>query len=735
MLSSDRSGGLAASSSSVALRRAVPFVPLVATVGLAVALSFTAGGFMMLSTAPWAIAWVALGGGGGGGARPPARPPAALLVALGALGVLALWTGLSIVWSIGPDLSWVAFNYVGLYVAAAVALAWGGTCRPYLWVACGGYLACATAVAVYAYLGKVLPDVLTHAHEFARLAAPVGYWNGLAVMLVMGTPIALALAARRGLHPLLRAAAAAVLALLFVTLFFTFSRGGFAAALLCLVVYFAAARERLSSLLSLISALVPTALVLWHLRGLDTLFGPTQNDALRTTQGHTLGVWTIAILAGPCVWQLGSALGHRRLHIRPAVVRWVGVSVLALILLVGIGGPLVYIQSQGGVAHWVKDKYHDFVGGASTGADTEYTAGRLTVVTSNGRLTLYKISLEQAECTPWVGTGAGTYAFSMFHFRDTGMISRNAHSQILNELSEVGIVGAVLFGVFEIAVAVALVCALVRRRRDTERGLLAAAVAASAAFLFHIQGDWDWDMAAITLSFLILAVTAICYRGRPVELEAAVATSRDAGAEASGTVASDAAEAAAVTVGPEGSAADPADDGEAETAEAAEGAVVDAAGQEVAGRAVCLLSQSRRLAWPTTVLWTGLLAVLLASWLLPFLAQRAENDALVAMSQGSEAVALASARRAHSLNPLSADALITLSAVEEGRGRPRAAVAALREAARLQPDNYYVHYKLGLLLYTALGRTAAAQRQFERALQLNPLDHLSQAQLDMLGGR
>jgi len=105
------------------------------------------------------------------------------------------------------------------------------------------------------------------------------------------------------------------------------------------------------------------------------------------------------------------------------------------------------------------------------------------------------------------------------------------------------------------------------------------------------------------------------------------------------------------------------------------------------------------------------------------------------MSQGSEAVALASARRAHSLNPLSADALITLSAVEEGRGRPRAAVAALREAARLQPDNYYVHYKLGLLLYTALGRTAAAQRQFERALQLNPLDHLSQAQLDMLGGR
>ena len=40
--------------------------------------------------------------------------------------------------------------------------------------------AVAVAVGVYAFLGKVVPDVVTHAHTYARLDSPVGYWNVLA---------------------------------------------------------------------------------------------------------------------------------------------------------------------------------------------------------------------------------------------------------------------------------------------------------------------------------------------------------------------------------------------------------------------------------------------------------------------------------------------------------------------------------------------------------------------------
>ena len=81
-------------------------------------------------------------------------------------------------------------------------------------------------VAVYAFLGKVLPDVVTHAHLYARLSAPVGYWNVLAIMLVMAIVPALEGASRRGLPAAARGACAGALVLFFFALFFSFSRGG-----------------------------------------------------------------------------------------------------------------------------------------------------------------------------------------------------------------------------------------------------------------------------------------------------------------------------------------------------------------------------------------------------------------------------------------------------------------------------------------------------------------------------
>jgi tetratricopeptide (TPR) repeat protein len=69
--------------------------------------------------------------------------------------------------------------------------------------------------------------------------------------------------------------------------------------------------------------------------------------------------------------------------------------------------------------------------------------------------------------------------------------------------------------------------------------------------------------------------------------------------------------------------------------------------------------------------------------------------------------------------------LFTLSQIQQGEGRPAAALATLRQAARLQPDNYNVHYNLGVLLATALHRDAAAADQFRLALALNPLDGAS----------
>jgi len=100
-------------------------------------------------------------------------------------------------------------------------------------------------VAAYAFLGKVLPEVVTHAHLYARLSAPLGYWNVLAIMLVMAIVPALEGASRRSLPFVFRGACAGALALFAFTLFFAFSRGGTLALALALVVYFVLTNERL----------------------------------------------------------------------------------------------------------------------------------------------------------------------------------------------------------------------------------------------------------------------------------------------------------------------------------------------------------------------------------------------------------------------------------------------------------------------------------------------------------
>jgi len=670
------------------LRRAAAYVPAVAVLVLVAALSFTAGGYIVTSATPWVVAWLVVVTAWVVLARPSGRRPAALLVSLAALAALAAWTGLSVLWSVGPDLSWVAFDYAALYVAVAVALGWGGTSRAQLRVATVGLLLCVTAVAVYAYLGKVVPDVVTHANEYARLAAPIGYWNVLAVMLVMGLPIGLALAARRDLHPLWRAAAGAVTALLMLTLFFTFSRGGFLAAGVALVLYFAAARERISSLVSLLVTAAPVGFVLWHLRDLTTLFGPTDDAVLRAAEGSTLARWTLVAIWAPFVVQLGVAYLHRRLDVRPLVVRWVGVAVLVLVLATVVGAPLAYLQRRGGVVEWTRTQYRNFIEGPETeGGDT---AGRVLVVSSNGRVDLYRIGLEQYRETPAIGTGAGTFSFSNYRYRETGLFVRHAHSQWFNTLSELGIVGLILLAAFVVALAAALVTALVRRRRDVERGLLAASLAAAGAYVFHMSGDWDWDVAAGTVAFLLLAVTAACYRG----------TSRRRRRRSTG----------------------PADDDRALPAEAP---AASPAGPE---------ATSRRLGWPLVALWSGLLVLLVVSWLLPSLSLSAERRALAALGRDQAAVAFREAERATTLDPLAAGPLITLASAQERLGRPLEALSTLEAATRLQPENYLAHYRLGLLLANALGREKQAAAEFRRALELNPRHAPSRRQLELLGG-
>ena len=692
------------------------------TLALVAVLSFRAGGYIVMTASLPVVAYLAAAAILPVVARPAPPRDALLLCGAAGLAAYALWSGLSVLWSVGPDLSWVSFDYAALY-AAVVGVA--VLLRPGRWqlrFVGYGYLVCVAAVAVYALLGKVLSEVVTHAHEYARLQQPLGYWNVLAVVLVMGVPLALSAAARPGWPAALRAAACACSSLLLMTLFFTFSRGGFLALAICLIVFFAATRARLGSLLSLLVAAVPIGLVLLHVRGLSTLFAATGDEALRTAQGHTLGAWALVAFAAAAALQLGVALLQHRWRPRPTVARAAGWAVLALVVLLAVGGPLTYISRHGGVSGWISARYHAFVGGSAV--EQGEIASRLLVISSNGRLDLYREALDGFPHNPAVGTGAGTFAFTNYRYRTTALVVKHAHSQWFNALSELGVVGLALLAAAVLCLLAAAVRAVWRYRRDAERPLLAACLAVAVAFTAHMSVDWDWDMAAATIAFLLLTATAATYAPAP---EAAVERAAAEPVE----MASEGPEAVAERAG-SASGDDPAADSTAATAEPVGAAEAGAATPADSAGDMPAPAPRRRLPLPLALAGCGLLLTLAASWLFPYLSLRSEAAA-VASAEHHPQRALRQAQRAHSLDPLAADALVTRALLEQQLGRPQQALVTLRAAARLQPQNFRVHYYLGLLLATAFGRRAEATAEFARALSLNPLDSLSQNALKQLG--
>ena len=655
-------------------------VPFAVTVAAVAVFSFLSGGYIIGRNSPVAIVYLLIAAVWVWFLRRSARPPALLLMALAVFGLFVAWMGLSVLWSIGPDLSWIAFNLAAFYLAVAAVLALTPVRRLHLRVTAYAFLVTAVAVSVYAFLGKGLPDVVTHANLYARLSSPLGYWNVLALMMVMALPVALATAGDRANGVVWRVMAAGAAVPISLTFFFTLSRGGWVALAVVLTLYFAFATTRLSSLASLVAIVVPAAAVLWRLRGLETLYTATPDAALRVAQGHTLLAWSLGGLVVTMAVQTLIAIAH-------TAVPWprrATVVAGAVVLVVLVGGGAVaswsFLDARGGT-DWAGERIQMYF----FGTDDPYAdegAARLGSV-NTGRPPLWREALDQSEVSRLSGTGAGTFPFTHYRFRVSGGVVQHAHSQWFNVLSELGVVGLSL-----LVAALALLCAAAignpfAGRGDPSRSLLVALQAGMVAFLVHISWDWDWDMAAIGTVFFLFAGVCAAYRGTRRDDARAPAPSRD----------------------------------QAENDETL-----------VPGR------PARPAVWPQRVVISLALVMLAVSWAFPYLSARAEGAAFTASSVGDAAEALEHARSAARLNPLAVGPLIAEAQILQQSGRNREALDVLRTAAELQPDNYAVYEQQGMLYLKAFDRKRDAVAAFARALSLNPQDYELQRELAAAGG-
>jgi eukaryotic-like serine/threonine-protein kinase len=89
-------------------------------------------------------------------------------------------------------------------------------------------------------------------------------------------------------------------------------------------------------------------------------------------------------------------------------------------------------------------------------------------------------------------------------------------------------------------------------------------------------------------------------------------------------------------------------------------------------------------------------------------------------------------RRAISIDPELSDAHLWEGSALLALGRTEEAIASIREALRLEPDNGQAHQGLGRALWVGKGQFAEAIPVFERAIQLNPEAGYSYLQLGLL---
>jgi hypothetical protein len=189
-----------------------------AAVGIGVAaavfaLSYANGGFSPTTRSYAGIAaWWLLGAGAAIGiASARAGVDRLALVALGLLAAFAVWILISVNWATDAERAFAQFNQVSLYVAVLAIAIVLARLLPASWVV-GGVALALSAIACVALVSRCFPSTfgLQPGRSIlsplaSRLSFPLGYWNGLAVLVALGLPLLLriAVAARTPVGPVL----------------------------------------------------------------------------------------------------------------------------------------------------------------------------------------------------------------------------------------------------------------------------------------------------------------------------------------------------------------------------------------------------------------------------------------------------------------------------------------------------------------------------------------------------
>ena len=471
-----------------------------------VALAALAGGAVDQPEKAWLEAAVALAGIltaaawlGSGGLRAGASPLAIAAAVL--LGGYAVWAAASLIWSVAPDRSWSEANRAIAYaVLVAVALVVGGAVPRAIERIAAGWLIIATAIALYALAGKVLPGVLDHAATVARLRAPLDYWNALGLVCGLASPVAIRIAIDQTRRSPTRCAALVALLLLVATLGMTYSRGGFVALAVVLVVLTVAGGARLRGLAVAGLVAIAVAPVLALAWGDAALAEAGVALAERKDAGLVLGgvivLSAIALVAaGLFLARLETRVGWNKVR---SQIAWFAIA--ALLVAGAAAGITAMAVSDDGLGGSIDNAVDTFTEPSS---DRTLEPGRLLSTSSANRWPWWEEAFGAWADEPVLGWGADAFPVSRRLYRATTFDTEQAHSLPLDLMAGTGLVGLLLV----LGALGLLLAAAIRRVRalpgGRERDLAVALLAAAVAWSVHALVDRDWQIPGVTIPVLL----------------------------------------------------------------------------------------------------------------------------------------------------------------------------------------------------------------------------------------
>jgi O-Antigen ligase len=470
-------------------------------------IAFVAGGGTQTGrVAPVEVAVIVVGGAllAWALATDTVQRPAYGGAAVALLALFAALTGLSMAWSLTPDLSLqdasLTFAYLTAFTAAVVAARRLPAAAPAL---ARGILAAVVGVCLWALATRIWPASLAGEVLGARLGAPFDYWNALGGMAALGVPAALWLGSRRDGPSWEAAAVYPALGAMFLTIVLTQSRGALTAAIVATVVWLAFVPLRLRTGPPLIVACLGMAPVAAWALSRDAFTATLQPLSAREAVAGDFGLSVISSLV------VLTAAGLVAVHLRSTLElsvearRRAGIAMASVLGLVALVGVFAVLFTGGGIGARL-DELKSTKSAAPSGAE------RLGS-TSSSRGEYWREVWHVFKDAPVIGRGADGFSLARLPYRNDFRAVNHAHGFWPQTLADFGLIGLlVAFGLLAAwAVAVARTLGIRAGPRAPEWGgdRLALTALALCALAYGLQSaiDWTWFIPGPTVAALAAA--------------------------------------------------------------------------------------------------------------------------------------------------------------------------------------------------------------------------------------